>query len=352
MLIVIATAIVAVAIAALGAAQPGTTPPPPMPCRLEDFETLFPLREYKGHYIVNLVRHKATNVPYALKKGCKKATQIMAFCTMQDADYACILMEYLPGGNLYVRCPSFPTTAPEHLVKFYVASTVLVLEKVHQKGMFYSLLNPENVFVDAKGYIRIVDFSTSRFFPRGHKLCFFQGKLEFASPEMVKTLGALEYFQGIGLPRRYAGYDQISDIWALGIFVCALFVGTTPFAIHDIQYESPEQWAAVVACAILSTPEPDIPVPSALPPLAQNFVRSLLRHSPRKRPKFDQIKTHAWFRGFDWGALAAGIMKAPYEPARHLSGPFDRMNFMQVRHPRHPVPPPPRPKRNRAWDDF
>lgn len=70
-------------------------------------------------------------------------------------------------------------------MKFYVASTVLVLEKVHQKGMFYSLLNPENVFVDAKGYIRIVDFSTSRFFPRGHKLCFFQGKLEFASPEVA-----------------------------------------------------------------------------------------------------------------------------------------------------------------------
>ncbi|CEO98398.1 non-specific serine/threonine protein kinase [Plasmodiophora brassicae] len=362
-------------LAALTAEATWPSAPPPMPCRLKDFVEHAHLDGYDGRSITYLVRHRKTNVPYAMKKVAKVGDVasaaytfaerdallyalrdtpgvVRAYCVMQDADYAYLLREYLPGGNLfdlvYVTHPAYPETS-EDTLRFYVASTVLALENVHQMGMFHGLLTPEGVELDANGYIRLVDFMLSRPCQRGDKFHNFQGAVEYVSPELAETRST---FREVGWLKRYDGYDQASDLWSLGIFVCDLFARTTPFRVNEELYADDGQRLHATLRNLLLTTEAAIPcrLPSSLSSEAKAFVLGLLRYNPQERLGFVQIKSHAWFQGFDWDDLATGRMDAPWKPTQ-LTSAFDTSYFVR-KPPQHvPIGNVPRPpyKDDRLW---
>ncbi|SPR01897.1 non-specific serine/threonine protein kinase [Plasmodiophora brassicae] len=346
--------------------------PPPMPCRLADFAKHAHLDEYDGRSITYLVRHKTTNVPYAMKKVAKvdEAADaaftfaerdallyalrdtpgvVRAYCTMQDADYAYFLREYLPGGNLfdlvYLMHRPYPQTS-EDTLKFYAASAVLALENVHQTGMLYGHLRLEGVELDANGHLRLVDYMLCRLCPPGHKFHNFQGTAEYVAPELAETRSTLSWL------RRFDGYDQASDLWSLGIFVCDLFARTTPFRVDDgMPYADEERRHDATLYNLLRRPASALPswLSSKLPPGAKDFVLGLLKHNPQERMGFVQIKSHSWFQGFDWDALATGHMDGPWTPS--LTSAFDTSYFARKPSLHAPIGDVPRPPStdDRLW---
>jgi hypothetical protein len=73
---------------------------------------------------------------------------------------------------------------PPHFVKFYSANIVEGLGHIHSKGIAYRDLKPENVMVDADGYLKIIDFGfakkipytveiddSTQFMPKSHTMC-------------------------------------------------------------------------------------------------------------------------------------------------------------------------------------
>lgn len=104
------------------------------------------------------------------------------------------------------------------------------LEYLHSKSIIYRDLKPENVMIDKDGHTRLVDFGFSK------KLKATGGKKEtiktytqcgtpgYVAPEMlVKNLG----------------HDFRVDIWTLGIILCEMVAGFTPFYDENpvIMYE-------------------------------------------------------------------------------------------------------------------
>lgn len=50
----------------------------------------------------------------------------------------------------------------EPLAKFYIGSIVLALEYLHEAGIVYRDLKPENVFIDQSGFVKLGDFGFAK----------------------------------------------------------------------------------------------------------------------------------------------------------------------------------------------
>jgi CRP-like cAMP-binding protein len=80
---------------------------------------------------------------------------------IQDRRYIYFLLELLPGGEFF----SFLQTAgklSEDKARFYAASVVLALDELHKAKIAYRDLKPENMVMDSRGYVKLVDFGLAK----------------------------------------------------------------------------------------------------------------------------------------------------------------------------------------------
>ncbi|KAL6848091.1 hypothetical protein ACP4OV_022219 [Aristida adscensionis] len=84
------------------------------------------------------------------------------YADFEASHYACLVMEFCPGGDLHVarqRQPGRRFSVAS--ARFYAAETVLALEYLHMMGVVYRDLKPENVLVRGDGHIMLSDFDLS-----------------------------------------------------------------------------------------------------------------------------------------------------------------------------------------------
>ena len=72
------------------------------------------------------------------------------------------------------------------------------METLHNFGIIYRDLKPENVLIDLDGYIKLIDFGISKKIKEGEKTYTFCGTPEYLSPEII-LIGedGLKQFGGI-----------------------------------------------------------------------------------------------------------------------------------------------------------
>ncbi|CAO2161269.1 unnamed protein product [Urochloa humidicola] len=84
------------------------------------------------------------------------------YADFEVSHYACLVMEFCPGGDLHVARQRQPGRRFSiSSARFYVAETVLALEYLHMMGVVYRDLKPENVLVRGDGHIMLSDFDLS-----------------------------------------------------------------------------------------------------------------------------------------------------------------------------------------------
>ena len=94
--------------------------------------------------------------------------------------------------------------------QFYTASIVLALEYLHERGIMYRDLKPENVLLDFKGNTKLVNFKCCA---KAARSCTLVGTPEYLAPEVI--LGK--------------GYTCTIDWWSLGVRVFEFICGPLPF---------------------------------------------------------------------------------------------------------------------------
>lgn len=138
--------------------------------------------------------------------------------SFSDADSLYMLLDYVPGGELFSYLRKFRRFA-EPAARFYAAEIVLVLEYLHEQqgGVAYRDLKPENLLLDQDGHIKLVDFGFAK--RLGYKdsrpvetytLC---GTPEYLAPEVIHN----------------KGHTTAVDWWALGILIYEFLTGYPPF---------------------------------------------------------------------------------------------------------------------------
>ena len=209
--------------------------------------------------------------------------------------------------------PSLAPQFPEEWARFYAASIAVAIHHMHVQGYVYRDLKPENVLLDAHGYVRLADLGFAKKIE--HKRTFTAvGTDAYVPPELV----------------RGRGRTTASDWWALGVLTFEILMGRVPFeAIKDIKkYASGGAQAAAAVAADLRTcgaSEEAIAFIGGL--LAEEEVR--LGCGPTG---FLPIREHPWFKSVDWTGLLRRDVAPPYEPGvvvRDVGGQVDPVVLAQ-----------------------
>lgn len=275
-----------------------------------------------GH--VKLVKHRSTGKTYALKAVSKAQvvqlgqqdhimseknvmamlnhpTLIRLHNTYQTRDHLYFLLEVSLGGELFSVLRN-RTVFDEDTARFFTACVVLAFEYMHNRKVIYRDLKPENLLLDARGYIKVTDFGFAKVVhDRTWTLC---GTPDYLAPEVVSGQG-----HGKGV-----------DWWTLGILVYEMLASYPPF--YD---EDPMKTYAKIMHG-------HVQFPKHFSPQSIDLIQKLLHPKATKRLGVvkggaDNIKKHPWFRdaGFDWDALEKGTMKAPIVPV--IRSAEDLSNF-------------------------
>eukprot|EP00898_Chlorokybus_atmophyticus_P003976 jgi/Chlat1/457/Chrsp103S00975 len=301
----------------------------PQPIRLEHLQYLHTLGT-GAFSVVRHVRDIGTNRHYALKRMrkvdlmncsehvyCEQAiTRITAhpfiirqYSSFQDDRYLYLLLDYVTGGDLMdalVRCAEvkslrqgrFPCLSPsvdvlqgmkEQVCRFYVASLVLALEYLHSHGIVYRDLKPENVLLDASGFIKLGDFGFAKVLLGIDRTYTFCGTPGYVAPESILA----------------KGYGTGVDWWGLGVVLYVLLTGRQPFG-------EPTEDPMVVMNRIVD-PTFEVQYPAYLSPEVINLMRRMLERKPAKG-RANDVKAHAWFDGLDWELLSARKLSPPHLP--------------------------------------
>lgn len=97
-------------------------------------------------------------------------------------------MDFLNGGELFFHLRK-ETKFSERRACFYAAQLVEAIRCLHQNGVIYRDLKPENVLLDQDGNLKITDFGLSKqgveTNKEGVKTYSFCGTPEYLAPEII-----------------------------------------------------------------------------------------------------------------------------------------------------------------------
>ena len=214
------------------------------------------------------------------------------FGTSRDTNSIYFVMEYLPGGDLFdlldERGPF-----PEESVRFYAGCIISGLSAIHSHGIVYRDMKLENLVINDKGYLKIVDFGLAKRVPdRTYTIC---GSPRYSSPEVLTG----------------RGYNCAADFWSVGVVLFECTFGCSPFTDDCSEIELLRKVTAGVY-AYPSQPSVSITF--------QDLTNGFLTKHPSYRlgvgyGGFSVIYSHPWFEFINWEALKYMYETAPYIPS-------------------------------------
>ncbi|CAK8674003.1 cGMP-dependent protein kinase 1-like isoform X2 [Clavelina lepadiformis] len=228
---------------------------------------------------------------------------VQLYRTFKDDKYVYMLMEACLGGELWAKLRD-DGYFEEKRARFYAACVIEAVEYLHLHGVVYRDLKPENLLLDKRGYVKLVDFGFAKTIDHGEKTWTFCGTPEYVAPEVILN----------------KGHDVAVDYWALGILIFEMLTGNPPFHSSD----------AMKTYRMALRGIDSIEWPQKVSKVAQNLIRRLCRENQTERlgnlrDGINDIKGHRWFSGFAWTSLRNGEIKAPYVP--EITSTNDLRNF-------------------------
>jgi len=291
---------------------------------------------------VKLVQHKGSGYVCALK--CMNKSEIVAshqernimaeknllfecssnpfilklLQTYNHSNQILMLMEFVQGGELwsyiYEKTNTVKRSQPGGFemsaVKFFSANVILAFKHIHGRNIAYRDLKPENLLMDGKGYLKMIDFGFAKKFPyvkNGQKhdktftLC---GTPEYLAPEIVMS----------------KGYDKGVDYWALGCLIYELYLSRTPF---QADYTTKIFQNIIAADKVLS-------FPPRMDPQHVSLIKKLLSVNPAFRlgslsGGIEDIISDPFFSDVNWQGIIEQTVPAPY--VAPISNQLDSSNF-------------------------
>ena len=259
---------------------------------------------------------------------------IEMYNTFVDSRYLYFVLELCRGGDLFgllCKCERLV----EKDARFYTASVLNAFAYMHERGVIYRDLKPENLLITENGYLKVADLGLAKAIPDGvtYTMC---GTPVYMAPEMLLS----------------SGHGAPADAWAIGIMIYELCGGYPPFEGED-QMSTYE----LIINASITWPTPDLSGGDDVGShkregegggedgdgerLAElwgssgeivktykfgsslkDLITNLLIKEPGRRAgggnasqkPFEAVMKSRWFSGFDWQAFYKQRMTPPVVP--------------------------------------
>jgi len=176
-----------------------------------------------------------------------------------------VVMELLRGRELSEVLREEGPLLPARAVR-YIAIAAAAVAMVAEKGVIHRDLKPDNLFITDRDILKVIDFDSAHMPTSQTMEGQITGTPYYMSPE---------HYQGKNL-------DSRTDVWALGIILYEMLVGTLPF-----QGANMSEIIAGVFSRALPPPPPDKPIPPAVWQLIERATQK------RREDRFANISDFA-----------------------------------------------------------
>lgn len=239
----------------------------------------------------------------------RRAFLMPLLASWDDEDNVYFLMP-LYRHSLLDRLKGMRADEEKHDMKLYAAEAVAALANLHALGIIHRDIKPANFLLSPSGHLALADFGLS--------WATRDGSADISGLGLTYCTGTPGYFAPEMAVAETVGYDCLVDVWALGITLLEVYLGT-----HVSVY-----YASLRDDMIARMVTEDIPLHRVHDIGLQDLLHKMLTRDVRKRWSAAQLKTHSYFDGLDWDLLEEGFYRADYCPAAHvLLGPPEAFHF-------------------------
>eukprot|EP01119_Soliformovum_irregulare_P012686 TRINITY_DN3309_c0_g1_i1.p1 TRINITY_DN3309_c0_g1~~TRINITY_DN3309_c0_g1_i1.p1 ORF type:complete len:260 (-),score=52.58 TRINITY_DN3309_c0_g1_i1:60-839(-) len=186
----------------------------------------------------------------------------------QEADNQVLLMEYVEGCDLYylLEAQQF-TPLDEKQCRRLFKEMCKGLKYCHSKGIAHRDLKLDNIMIDKKGHVKIIDFGLCECCHPDH--CREAvGSSAYAAPEVGL---------GMGRPTDYDGFQ--CDVWSLGIVLYTILFGIFPYTGRGYTASMPLVFSRK----------------HEVSDSAKNLLSHMLQPDPKRRFTLKEVGRHPWY---------------------------------------------------------
>ena len=243
--------------------------------------------------ILNKAEIKAKNLYLKVKREIKILRSfhhpyiIRLYDILESANSLLIVMEFLPGGELYNVIEQKRLT--EDQARCYFIQILAGLEYIHKQGYTHRDIKPENLMLDQEGKVKIGDFGLSNVLKPGEFLKTQCGSPNYAAPEVISGL-------------KYCGTEV--DVWSLGVVLYALLARELPF-------DDPS-----ISALFTRIKAGNYKIQHQFSDCLKDLIARMLTVDPIARITIEQIKAHSWLTSspnYEAGLIKTGQIAKLYK---------------------------------------
>ncbi|TNM90107.1 hypothetical protein fugu_004341 [Takifugu bimaculatus] len=274
--------------------------------KMQDKDVAFALKIIKKKHVVDNRQEEHIQSERKILAEARSPFIVKLYRTFKDNKYVYMLLEACLGGEVWSLLRD-RGNFEEPTAKFCVGCVTEAFDYLHRKGILYRDLKPENLLLDAEGYIKLVSWST-----------LVLPKRSDVARRPGRSVGPRNTWRPEIILNK--GHNFSVDFWSLGILVFELLTGSPPFSGSD---------QMMTYTFILKGIE-KMDFPKKITKRPEDLIRKLCRQNPAERlgnlkNGITDIKKHRWFNGFSWEGLKAKTLPSPLK--RALTGPTDHSYF-------------------------
>ena len=166
-----------------------------------------------------------------------------------------------------------------------------MLEYLQKKFIAHRDIKPSNIMIDSNGYLKMIDFGTSKILTVADYTSTIIGTPHYIAPEIL---------QG-------RGYSLSCDFWSVGICMYEIFYGKYPFG--NYANEVIEIYKDVLKNNFT------FPTESTKVSSVNIFIKALLNKKVNERVcNVSVLKKKTFFEGFEFDKLNDLKLKPPFKP--------------------------------------
>lgn len=154
----------------------------------------------------------------ALLASLKHPNIVKMLEAFENEEFFQMVMEkHGSGMDLFEFIDRQPAT-DEALCSYLFRQVVSAVSFLHSKRILHRDVKDENIILDDKFHIKLIDFGSAAYMEEGKKFSTFCGTMEYCSPEVL-------------MGNSYAGPEL--ELWSLGVTLYTLVFGENPF--YDVE---------------------------------------------------------------------------------------------------------------------
>ncbi|KAI1704571.1 protein kinase domain-containing protein [Ditylenchus destructor] len=223
----------------------------------------------------------------AIQRNLDNEFIVQLYDAFEDRQAFYLQLEMVEGGELFDLMDTVGKF-PENVARFYAAEIICGLDYLHDNGIAYRDLKPNNILLTSSGHIKIADFGAAKELGQDGRTSSFRGTPGFMAPE-ISAMGNQPY-------------GTIVDSWSLGVVIYTMIYGwNNGGALHRLS-ETPINY-------------------DGFSHAAEALLWHLLNRDPNYRSLIEDIKQHAWFTAttperspIEWSKVVNQKYEPPYIP--------------------------------------